>query len=216
MSARRKEATVPGRNEEAAEAAREAANGLGDLLYRKQLAYGNSGAIALPVWEARLAQYRVDLLLPSVTPHDMVAGIIAQHPREASFYVLPASLIAHIPRLTRVDDRVNRIISNPAADLLGEDPWLDMAGDAIIGHIMPRVAVRREAVQPVQFHVYFEPAPDPPPLSAMGGCVEPGCELGEHASDQPHRRVHAGGVQEWHSPQYTHGYIEGDEEHGGA
>ena len=103
---------------EQAERARAAARSLGEMLYDKQLAYGNSGGIALGLWEARLAQY----LEP-----------------DGRHYRIPRELIAHLPRITRLDDRINRIVSNPAGDRMGEDPWLDAAGDCIIGHISPRV-----------------------------------------------------------------------------
>lgn len=105
-------------NEERAQAAKDFAYALGDMLYEKQLAYGDSGAIALGLWQARLAQYLN---------------------AEGTHYTIPVELIAHIPRITRLDDRINRLISNPAGDRLGEDPWKDAAGDAVIGAISPRV-----------------------------------------------------------------------------
>jgi hypothetical protein len=196
-------------NEERAEAARTVARELGDTLFEKQMSYGDSGAIALGVWQARLAQYRY----ARHGRFDDVLKIMAGHPDEEAFYVVPASLIAHIPRLTRVDDRINRIISNPAGDRMGEDPWRDMAGDAIIGVIMPRVQ------RP-------EPEPDNPyrDMDLAGeivcGHVHPQhgvCERkpGHVEAGHPeHRRVHAGGTLRWMNEHdtitrqdtYTHGY----------
>lgn len=100
------------RREDAASQAGYIAQDLAELLYRKQRAYGDSGRIANGLWEARLAQY--------LTP-------------DGAHYLLPRGLMRHLPRITRVDDRINRLVSNPDGDLLGESPWRDMAGDAIIG-----------------------------------------------------------------------------------
>jgi hypothetical protein len=106
------------RNLAAAQRAQEAAESLGRTLHEKQLAYGDAGAMNLRIWEARLAQYLS---------------------RDGRTYKIPRALLAHFGRLTRVDDRIARIVSNPAGDRMGEDPWRDLAGDAIIGHIMPRL-----------------------------------------------------------------------------
>lgn len=106
------------RNLAAAQRAQEAAESLGRTLHEKQLAYGDAGAMNLRIWEARLAQYLS---------------------RDGRTYKIPRALLAHIGRLTRVDDRIARIVSNPSGDRMGEDPWRDLAGDAIIGHIMPRL-----------------------------------------------------------------------------
>lgn len=49
-------------------------------------------------------------------------------------YVLPASVVRDMPRLTRCLDRVCRITAaGGGGDPLGENPWLDLAGDAIAG-----------------------------------------------------------------------------------
>lgn len=205
------------RNEERAEAARTMAREIGDVLYEKQLAYGDSGAIALPVWQARLAQYMLERDSPNWNFQD-VLRIMDAHPQEQVFYILPGSLIAHIPRLTRVDDRINRLVSNPAGDRMGEDPWRDMAGDAVIGAIMPRAQLAPGPGAP-------EPATCGHVHPVHGPCErEPGHVEAGHPE---HRRVHAGGVMRWfnehdnitrqHAPAsgYTHGY-EVDEEEAGA
>lgn len=100
------------RNRGAAEAAREIARDIAGTVYSKQLAYGDSGRIANGLWEARLAQYLTE---------------------DGESYLIPRGLMRHIPRITRLDDRINRIISNPDGDLMGEDPWRDAAGDCVVG-----------------------------------------------------------------------------------
>lgn len=150
------------RNEDRAEAARHKARDIGDMLYEKQMAYGDSGAMALAIWQARLKQY--------INP-------------EGTHYNIPVELIAHIPRLTRVDDRIARIVSNPAGDRLGEDPWVDLAGDAVIGAIMPRLNEEADVGLP----------PDPcwfhHPVTGRQ------CERTD--AHDIHRYAHSGGVIEW-------------------
>jgi hypothetical protein len=144
-------------NEERAQAALDAANALGTLLYEKQMAYGDAGGIQREIWQALLRQYEIHAL----------TGV---RENAGGYYVMPRELMDHIPRLTRVFDRICRIVSNPAGDRMGEDPWKDMAGDAIIGMIMPRT-------QPPQ------------------ACGEPDCEIaGPH---EVHGRVDARGVEWW-------------------
>jgi hypothetical protein len=115
-------------NHDRAEAARKAAQGLGDMLHEKQLAYGDAGGIQRKIWQALLEQYEA-------TGWETVG---MKHEGDQPLYIIPRELMDHIPRLTRVFDRICRIVSNPAGDRMGEDPWRDLAGDAIIGMIMPR------------------------------------------------------------------------------
>lgn len=95
--------------------ARDAGYSVADLVHEKQLAYGDASGIQYKLWQALLEQYR-----------------------EGDEYRMPVALMDHIPRLTRVFDRVCRIVSNPAADRMGEDPWRDLTGDGICGIVMPR------------------------------------------------------------------------------
>lgn len=197
------------RNEERAEAARKMGHEIGDMLYEKQLAYGDSGAIALGLWIARLAQYRV-----SVSEQGFVAGDRLTNPDEnGSHYLIPVELIAHIPRITRLDDRINRIISNPAGDRMGEDPWRDAAGDSIIGAIAPRFprsereewdrgAAEAAAIADRVLASHRQPLPI---------CPEPECER-PWAHDGPHKKVDAAGVHEWEtgSPRRFHAVAFGD------
>lgn len=121
-----------------ARSAREAGYDVGDLVYEKQLAYGDASGLQFKLWKVLLQQYEaqgVDLLdstrqSMNLQEHDLV-------------YVVPRALFDHVPRLTRVFDRIARIISNPAADRMGEDPWRDLAGDALCGIVMPRTEVHR-------------------------------------------------------------------------
>lgn len=163
-------------NEQAAARAREIARELGNRLYEKQLAYGNSGAIALGLWQARLQQYLV-------TPA-MLAERARRSPPDAEYYLIPAELLCHLPRITRLDDRINRLVSNPRADRMGEDPWLDAAGDCVIGALVN------------------EP-PEEGPSFGDGYCdaVHPvfgvRCELQKGHPGKEHRQVNAGEVLRW-------------------
>lgn len=163
-------------NEARARAARKIAEELGALLEEKQLAYGDSGSIALGLWEARLRQYEDG----------------------PDHYRIPRALLRHLPRITRLDDRINRLVSNPAGDRMGEDPWIDAAGDCVIGAL----STRPEATS--------GPPAEPRPKTArerlLGVAEEAGigrsrrcfvvdCELEEgHLGD--HLRVSAAGVRE--------------------
>lgn len=63
-------------------------------------------------------------------------GIMLEQYREpgSAQYNVPSHIWQQIPRVTRCLDRIIRIMSAPAeGDLLGESPWLDLAGDAIAG-----------------------------------------------------------------------------------
>jgi hypothetical protein len=128
---------------------RDAARALGDLLHEKCLAYGAAHNRQLGVWTEMLR------------PYDNGDGT----------YTIPASLVAHMPRLTRVLDRILRIVANPDGDRMGEDPWRDLAGDALAGVVMPRGDDKRQ------------------------GCEEPGCEVvGPH---EIHATFDAVGQRAW-------------------
>lgn len=108
-----------------AEDARLAAAVVGKMVHDKQLAYGDAGGMQRGLWNVLLEPYR-----------------------EGERYVVPVELLDHLPRLTRVFDRVCRLVANPAADLGGEDPWRDMAGDALVGMVMPRTRPERKVPAP--------------------------------------------------------------------
>lgn len=44
-------------------------------------------------------------------------------------YVIPKSLLRHL----RIDDKLNRIISNPDSDKMEESPYQDIAGYGLLG-----------------------------------------------------------------------------------
>jgi len=140
-----------GYNEDRAEALRKAAYGLGDMLAQKAAAYGNAQDAQRNLWRVLLQPYLVNQLDPGAEP----------------VYALPPALLDHVPRLTRVLDRICRIVANPSQDRMGEDTWKDLAGDAVAGMVMPRT------------------------------CKEPGCERTEHPATEPHMAFDARGVSRW-------------------
>lgn len=113
-----------------ADAVKQAAELLADFLPGKVMAYGAAHDIQPGIWAAMLAQYRTD----------------------RGTYDVPTALFdkGHVPRITRVLDRLIRIVSNPDIDPLGENPWMDSAGDSIAGMVMQGVAPRAT-----------DPAPEP-------------------------------------------------------
>lgn len=117
---------------EGAEAAFRAGLSIAELVREKQLAYGDASGIQHEIWRALLRQY------------EQVGDPAAL----GTFYVMPVALMDHIPRLTRLFDRICRIVSNPVTDRMGEDPWRDLAGDAICGIVMPRTSPAATVAKP--------------------------------------------------------------------
>lgn len=118
--------------QEGAEQARAVGREIADLVHSKQLAYGDASGVQHEIWKVLLEQYEASGL-------DLIGSHLYQrYPNGEDVYVIPRALMDHIPRLTRVFDRICRIVSNPAQDRMGEDPWRDLAGDAICGVVMPR------------------------------------------------------------------------------
>lgn len=149
-----------------AEALKRMAYALGDTLYEKCLAYGSAHNRQVDIWAAVLKQYETEIDGEAV-------------------YVIPDALIYHMPRLTRVFDRIMRIVSNPTADAMGEDPWRDLAGDALAGAVMPKPrSVVREVMEEILNGQFIT-------------CPAPRCEraLGH---DGMHARMDASGVSRWH------------------
>jgi hypothetical protein len=129
--------TVP----QGAEAARQAGLHVAQLVHDKQLAYGDASGLMFGFWHLALRKY------------------LSMDDNGQQVYAIPVELVDHMPRLTRVMDRVFRIIGSPAVDRLGEDPWNDLAGDAVCGIVMPRSAVPTPP-QPAS------PSPTPAPPTA--------------------------------------------------
>lgn len=144
---------------------RKTAYALGDLLYEKCLAYGGAHNRQTDIWAAVLKQYEEERDGQAV-------------------YVIPDALIYHMPRLTRIFDRIMRIVSNPKADAMGEDPWRDLAGDALAGCVMPKPGSITEAVMAAIMK------------EGPRHCPEPECEYMEgHHGD--HVKVDAAGTHRW-------------------
>ncbi len=83
---------------------------LGELVDKKQKAYGNSVMSAESVLKVYLKPYE-----------------------EEYCYVIPKELIRHLLIIVRILDKVSRIFASPSGDLLGENPYRDIAGYGLIG-----------------------------------------------------------------------------------
>lgn len=97
----------------------EALEKLTELLPQKVRAYGDAHSLQLALWDVMLKQYL--------------------DPESGTQYIIPRALIAHLARITRLMDRVLRIVANPEVDPMGEDPWTDAAGDCVAGMAMPKI-----------------------------------------------------------------------------
>lgn len=113
-------------NRQAAEDIEDVLNKLYGMLPDKVRAYGAAHNIQGPVMAALLEQYQA---------HGV--DVVGRKDMEP-LYIIPRALIddGHLARITRVVDRICRVVSNPVADVHGESPWLDMAGDAVAGEAM--------------------------------------------------------------------------------
>ena len=81
-----------------------------DLVARKNAAYGNSFEVAAEQWHARLHKY------------DTGDG----------HYKIPKSLVPLMLTIVRVDDKINRIVSNPDGDKMDESPFADILGYSLL------------------------------------------------------------------------------------
>jgi len=82
---------------------------LEELVPGKARAYGEAHALQRPLMEALLEQYRDG----------------------PAHYRIPEALLDHLPRFTRLFDRMARLAAHPATDDGRENPWDDMAGDCV-------------------------------------------------------------------------------------
>lgn len=82
---------------------------LGALVDSKQEAYGDSFGRAHKVFEELLAEYRY-----------------------GSSYIIPKELLPHLLTLTRMVDKLFRVVKNPTGDRMGESPYRDIAGYALL------------------------------------------------------------------------------------
>ena len=85
---------------------------LGKLVDEKQLAYGDAMTVCQKVLEVHLERY-----------YDSSGG----------FYRISPALLEHIIRQVRIIDKQCRIFSNPEGDLMGESPYMDIAGYGLLG-----------------------------------------------------------------------------------
>ena len=138
---------------------------LTDMLPGKVDAYGAAQNIPPKLWQAMLEQYRWtsgDTTLPTTDGTFKLCR---------GDYVLPAALLPHIPRITRILDRLCRIVASPEGDPMGEDPYLDAAGDCIAGAAM-RLHLQRhpfDARGPLWTDEMKADAVKPLPTAAVGG-----------------------------------------------
>ena len=84
---------------------------IGALVDEKQLAYGDSFGKSAIIMQELLRDYY-------------------DYGREA--YVIPLDLLPHLLTIVRMIDKLNRIVANPAGDRMGESPYQDIAGYALL------------------------------------------------------------------------------------
>lgn len=94
----------------------EAGTKLGKLVDTKQEAYGDSVQLQWEVTQVLLKKYETD--------------------ESGTHYLIPKSLMRHLLLITRIGDKINRIVSNPDGDKMGESPYGDIAGYGLLGNNM--------------------------------------------------------------------------------
>lgn len=165
----------PSPNEKAASAARDAGYSVADMVYEKQLAYGDAASMQRGLWCVLLKQYE----------------------QGDGTYRVPQSLFDHVPRLTRVFDRIARLVSNPGADRAGEDPWRDLTGDAMVGMVMPRTPAPSGSNDEARPRKAECGEPYPGSVTVIGPWTgHIACQL-EPAHMGPHAYEHGAGVLRW-------------------
>jgi len=91
---------------------KEIAQELGELVDKKQEAYGDS-----------------------ITGCGEILKQLCRHwKKEDGLYHIPESLLIHLAMLVRIIDKLSRISSNPNFDLMGESPYRDIAGYGLLGY----------------------------------------------------------------------------------
>lgn len=85
------------------------ASEIGSMLDVKQEAYGDSFGRSHRIFEELLREYK----------HD-------------ENYVIPKEMLPHLLTLTRMVDKLFRVVSNPKHDRMGESPYRDIAGYALL------------------------------------------------------------------------------------
>lgn len=85
------------------------ASEIGAMVDEKQEAYGDSFGRSYKIFEELLAGYKY-----------------------GDSYVIPKELLPHLLTLVRMVDKMFRVVSNPTGDRMGESPYRDMAGYALL------------------------------------------------------------------------------------
>lgn len=85
------------------------ASEIGAMVDAKQQAYGDSFGRAHKIFEELLSEYAY-----------------------GESYVIPKELLPHLLTLTRMVDKMFRAVSNPKHDRMGESPYRDIAGYALL------------------------------------------------------------------------------------
>lgn len=89
---------------------------IGKVVETKQKAYGNAVDVSVDAMKAFLKPYRT----------------------ENNTYTIPEELLVHLLLQIRIIDKQCRIFNNPKADLMGESPYTDIAGYALLGEAIQR------------------------------------------------------------------------------
>lgn len=84
---------------------------IGSIVDEKQSAYGDSFGKSAIIMQELLRDYY-------------------DYRHEA--YMIPLGLLPHLLTIVRMIDKLNRIVANPSGDRMGESPYVDIAGYALI------------------------------------------------------------------------------------
>lgn len=84
---------------------------IGKLVEQKQRAYGNSVDVTEELFQVWLKRYQ----------------------NKDNTYTIPSELLSHLLLMVRMVDKINRIVTNPKGDLMGENPYSDLVGYSLIG-----------------------------------------------------------------------------------
>lgn len=84
---------------------------IGAMVDEKQQAYGDSFGRSHRIFQELLMDY---------------------YDPDRDVYELPRSMLPHLLTLTRMVDKLFRVVSNPDGDRMGESPYRDIAGYALL------------------------------------------------------------------------------------
>lgn len=92
---------------------KQVAKEIGEVVEKKNKAYGNSVVSATKIIKIYLEKYS----------------------NNDGTYTIPEELIDVIVRQTRIMDKQSRLFNNPKMDLMKENPYKDITGYGLLGHI---------------------------------------------------------------------------------